>query len=254
MIHDGIIDKLTVSSVNEASGSAEITGELTGTLVNGTKAEVIYPYSAVDLDKKALKADLIKEQEGSLKTVSEKLDVRQGNGTLVLLSVGDTQYASFDKGMSLYPKYAFIKFTLTGDNSSPVNATKFVMKDIEGDANDILTTVTPTDAAGSSELFVAIEKANIIKNYQFDITIGSKTYQIVKRSGTYFQPGYIYRTEFKLDDTGSATIKTFDPSEGKFVDIIIPGSITKTMTESDTKWKQGTYVIDNDITINKTIT
>lgn len=53
VIHDGIIDKLTVSSVNEASGSAEITGELTGTLVNGTKAEVIYPYSAVDLDKSA---------------------------------------------------------------------------------------------------------------------------------------------------------------------------------------------------------
>ena len=47
VIHDGIIDKLTVSSVNEASGSAEITGELTGTLVNGTKAEQLSRSSIV---------------------------------------------------------------------------------------------------------------------------------------------------------------------------------------------------------------
>ena len=253
VIHNDIVDILEVKTVNEPSGSAEITGQLTGILGSETKVDVIYPASAVDPKTKALKADLLKNQDGSLTTISKNLDVRKGVGTIIMLSVGDEQYASFEKAMLLNPEYAIVKFSLT-DGTSPVNASKFVIKDGDSNSLDIITTVTPV--AGTSALYVAMAEpsgSNWKHYYQFEVTTSSsKTFQITKSTSRFYK-GTFYQTEFVLDETRSVTFKTFDPSTGEFVEHTIPSSNVKNLSSSLTKLDEGTYLVDQDITIDNEI-
>ena len=80
IIHDGIIDKMSVVSVD--GGTATISGTLTGTVADGDAVTVIYPYSAVDPATGDVAADLLSSGvlDGSLSSISTYCDVRKSTG------------------------------------------------------------------------------------------------------------------------------------------------------------------------------
>ncbi len=111
LIHNGIIDKVTVASVS--GNDATISGTIT-TDADGADVTVIFPYSAVDLDTKDVKADLLYAQSGAtLADVASKYDVRKGTGKLQVS--GDPAVASLNGNVSLTNQFAIMKLTLAND-------------------------------------------------------------------------------------------------------------------------------------------
>ena len=104
LIHNGIIDKVTVASVS--GNDATISGTIT-TDADGADVTVIFPYSAVDLVTKDVKAGLLAAQDGTLATIAAKYDVRKGTGKL---KVDGT--ASLNGNVSLNNQFAIWKLTL----------------------------------------------------------------------------------------------------------------------------------------------
>ena len=105
LIHNGIIDKVTVASVS--GGVATITGSITGSPTTGDAVTVIYPYDAADGTTGNVKAHLLEAQDGTLATIAAKYDARKGTGTL---KVGGT--ASLNGNVSLTNQFAIWKLTL----------------------------------------------------------------------------------------------------------------------------------------------
>ena len=114
LIHNGIIDMVTVASVS--GNDATISGTIT-TDADGADVTVIFPYSAVDLVTKDVKAGLLTAQDGTLATIAAKYDVRKGNGKL---KVSGT--ASLNDDVTLTNQFAIFKFTTkNADGSAPIN-------------------------------------------------------------------------------------------------------------------------------------
>ena len=107
LIHNGIIDKVTVASVS--GNDATISGTIT-TDADGASVTVIFPYSAVDLVTKDVKAGLLAAQDGTLATIAAKYDVRKGTGKLQVS--GDPAVASLNGNVSLNNQCAMWKLTL----------------------------------------------------------------------------------------------------------------------------------------------
>ena len=107
LIHNGIIDKVTVASVS--GNDATISGTIT-TDADGASVTVIFPYSAVDLVTKDVKAGLLAAQDGTLATIAAKYDVRKGTGKLQVS--GDPAVASLNGNVSLNNQFAIWKLTL----------------------------------------------------------------------------------------------------------------------------------------------
>ena len=108
LIHNGIIDMVTVASVS--GNDATISGTIT-TDADGADVTVIFPYSAVDLVTKDVKADLLYTQSGgTLADVAAKYDVRKGNGKL---KVSGT--ASLNEDVELTNQFAIMKLTLANN-------------------------------------------------------------------------------------------------------------------------------------------
>ena len=107
LIHNGIIDKVTVASVS--GNDATISGTIT-TDADGADVTVIFPYSAVDLVTKDVKAGLLAAQDGTLATIAAKYDVRKGPGKLQVS--GDPAVASLKGNVSLNNQFAIWKLTL----------------------------------------------------------------------------------------------------------------------------------------------
>ena len=59
LVHNDVVDKMTVSAIDPTTKAATITGTITGSPKDGDDVTVIYPYSAVDLANKEVKADLL---------------------------------------------------------------------------------------------------------------------------------------------------------------------------------------------------
>ncbi len=108
LIHNGVIDKVTVASVS--GGVATISGTITSD-TDGASVTVIYPYDAADGTTGNVKAGLLTAQDGTLATIAAKYDVRKGTGTL---KVSGT--ASLNGNVSLTNQFAIWKLTL--DNNA----------------------------------------------------------------------------------------------------------------------------------------
>lgn len=244
LIYNGIVDVLKVLTVDPATGNADISGELTGTLGSETKVDVIYPASAVDKETKALKAGLLTNQDGSFATIAKNLDVRKATGNIIMIEVGDDKYASFDKGLALANEYAIVKFSLT-DGTNALNATSFVIKD----ANDkIITTVTP--AAASNELYAVLPSSSEESKYKFDAKIGNDLYLIEKTAK--IESGKYYQSNLKL-----ANIVKFiriNPETGKKEEVAI-SDMNYTIATTETKvMENSTYIINNNTDMSNHIT
>ena len=107
LIHNGIIDKVTVASVS--GGVATISGTITSD-TDGASVTVIYPYDAADGTTGNVKAGLLTAQDGTLATIAAKYDVRKGTGTL---KVSGT--ASLNGNVSLTNQFAIWKLTLANN-------------------------------------------------------------------------------------------------------------------------------------------
>ena len=107
LIHNGVIDKVTVASVS--GGVATISGTITSD-TDGASVTVIYPYDAADGTTGNVKAGLLTAQDGTLATIAAKYDVRKGTGTL---KVSGT--ASLNGNVSLTNQFAIWKLTLANN-------------------------------------------------------------------------------------------------------------------------------------------
>ena len=139
LIHNGVSDEMTVSSVS--GGVATITGTITGSPSDGDAVAIIYPSTAADGTTGNVKADLLTTQDGTLATIASAYDVRKGSGTLAVSSSA----ASLSGNVSLTNQFAIFKFTLSGPS---IDATHpLVIKD--NASNTTITTVTPASTATS---------------------------------------------------------------------------------------------------------
>ena len=179
LIHNDVVDVMTVTAVNEETKAATIQGDITSA-TNGEAVTVVYPASAVDQDTKAVKADLLKAQDGSLNTISEKLDYRTATTTLAVSEGGST----FGAAVTLALQHALWKLSLT-DGTNAISASKLVVKD---GSDNVLTTVTLAPA--TSSLYIAMAPANST-DMKFEATVGDDTYTYSK-TGITFKAGKYY--------------------------------------------------------------
>ncbi len=204
LIHNDVVDKMTVSAI-DADGTATITGTITGSPKDGDDVQVVYPYSAVDLTNKEIKADLLAQQDGTLASIVSKLDLRVSSGAK--LKVGLTA-ATFDGTVSLKNQLAIVKFSLT-DGTDALAAESFEIQDGSGQT---ITTVTSSPSA--SEFYVAMEPASS-QAYLFIATKGDVKYIYSKPSATIAAGKYYQSTVTMLPETtaGTITFATAAPSQ-----------------------------------------
>lgn len=183
LVHNGVSDEMTVSSVT--NGTATITGTITGTPANGDAVTIIYPSSAADGATGNVKADLLTNQDGTLATIADKYDVRKATAKL---NVGTT--ATLQGNVSLDNQYAIVKFSLT-DGTNDINATQFLVRD--GNDN-VLAAVKP--ASASSTLYVAIPPATT-STFRFKAATATSSY-FYSKSGATLAAGKYYQSSLKL--------------------------------------------------------
>lgn len=186
LIHNGVSDEMTVSSVS--GGSATITGTITSP-ADGEDVTIIYPSSAADGTTGNIKADLLYAQNGLLTgegSIAEKYDARKGTGTL---KVDGT--ATLDGSVSLTNQFAIFKFTVRGADGTTVISAKPLTVTI-GTQDYVITPAAATDVLYAALPAVSGEKVS------FDATDGSdRTYTCAKLSVS-FAAGSYYQSTLKM--------------------------------------------------------
>ncbi|MBP5518145.1 MAG: DUF1566 domain-containing protein [Bacteroidales bacterium] len=187
LIHNGVSDEMTVSSVS--GGSATISGTITGTPADGDAVTIIYPSSAADGTTGNIKADLLYAQNGLLTgegSIAEKYDARKGTGTL---KVDGT--ATLGGSVSLTNQFAIFKFTVRGADGTTVISAKPLTVTI-GTQDYVITPAAATDVLYAALPAVSGEKVS------FDATDGSdRTYTCAKLSVS-FAAGSYYQSTLKM--------------------------------------------------------
>ena len=150
LIHNSVVDVMSVTAVDETTKAATISGTITGQPADGDPVTVVYPASAVDTETKAVKTNLLATQDGQLTTISEKLDYRTASSTLAVSAGGST----FGSNVTLALQYAIWKLSLN-DGTNAISTSQFAIKDGSGNT---ITTVTPPTA--TSDLYIAMSPAS----------------------------------------------------------------------------------------------
>ena len=187
LIHNGVSDEMTVSSVNE--GKAIITGTITGSPADGDPVTIIYPSSAADGTTGNIKADLLYAQNGLLTgagSISKNYDARKGSGTLKVAGT-----ATLDGRVSLTNQFAIFKFTVNNfDGSAAISAKPLIVT--IGTQDYVITPAAAKDVLYAALPAVSGEKVS------FDVTDGSdRTYTCAKLSAS-FVAGKYYQTTLKM--------------------------------------------------------
>ena len=231
LIHNGVVDVMTAGEPDE-NGNVTITGTLSVTPKDGDDVIVVYPASAVDKDKKAVKTDLLTTQDGTLTTIATDLNLRQSNGAKLI--VGKT--ATLNGTVTLANQIAIVKFSLS-DGTSALAAKQFVIKD---GSDNVLTTVTPSTPA--SDLYVTMAPATTAAAFKFEATVGDFTYTyeksgVILEASTYYQSPIKMTISKKAGEISFATTsisKTFG-DEPFINEPTMTGDGTVTYSSSDTK-------------------
>ena len=232
LIHNGVVDVMTAGDPDETTGNVTITGTLSVTPKDGDDVTVVYPASAVDKDKKAVKTDLLTTQDGTLTNIATDLNLRQSDGAKLI--VGKT--ATLNGTVTLANQIAIVKFSLS-DGNNALAAKQFVIKD---GSDNVLTTVTPLTPA--SDLYVAMAPATNAAAFKFEATVGDFTYTyeksgVILEASTYYQSPIKMTISKKAGEISFATTsisKTFG-DEPFINEPTITGDGTVTYSSSDTK-------------------
>lgn len=233
LIHNGVVDVMTAGDPDETTGNVTITGTLSVTPKDNDDVTVVYPASAVDATTKAVKADLLSAQVGTLATIATDLNLRQSDGAK--LKVGKTT-ATLNGTVTLANQIAIVKFSLS-DGTSALAAKQFVIKD---GSDNVLTTVTPSTPA--SDLYVAMAPATNASTFKFEANVGDFTYTyeksgVILEASTYYQSPIKMTISKKAGEISFATTsisKTFG-DEPFINEPTITGDGTVTYSSSDTK-------------------
>ena len=232
LIHNGVVDVMTAGDPDETTGNVTITGTLSVTPEDNDDVIVVYPASAVDKDKKAVKPSLLTTQDGTLTTIATSLNLRQSDGAKLI--VGKT--ATLNGTVTLANQIAIVKFSLS-DGNNALAAKQFVIKD---GSDNVLTTVTPSEA--TSNLYVAMAPATNAAAFKFEATVGDFTYTyeksgVILEASTYYQSPIKMTISKKAGEISFATTsisKTFG-DEPFINEPTITGDGTVTYSSSDTK-------------------
>ena len=195
LIHNGIIDKVTVASVS--GNDATISGTIT-TDADGADVTVIFPYSAVDLVTKDVKAGLLTAQDGTLATIAAKYDVRKGTGEL---KVDGT--ASLNGNVSLTNQFAIWKLTTPSAKDLYITA-----------GGEFLAGATL--ASAGTEFYVAVPAVNS-KTVAVVATDGSSNCWSFSKAGVSLVAGSYYRsspTMNALDDDNNKPLYKITGTSG----------------------------------------
>ncbi|MBR7049559.1 MAG: hypothetical protein IKI16_06870 [Prevotella sp.] len=166
-------DKLYKATVTEvaANGIATVTGAVYEETADGSAVNLIYPYSAVDEDTKAIKADLLKAQRGTIADLSANYDVATANGTL---SVNSTS-ATLKEQVTLANQNGICKFQFQDKGNGNVDITGIERLVIKDNSNNLLSTAFLPDAANS--VWVAMAPITTTSKVNFEVaTSDGKTY------------------------------------------------------------------------------
>ena len=206
LIHNGVVDVMTIENDPDENGNVTITGTLKGSPKNNDDVTVVFPASAVDKDEKAVKTDLLNAQDGTLATIATDLNLRQSDGAK--LKVGELT-ATLNGTVTLANQIAIVKFSLS-DGNNALAAKQFVIKD---GSDNVLTTVTPSEA--TSNLYVAMAPATNAAAFKFEATVGDFTYTYEK-SGVILEASTYYQSPIKMTiskKAGEISFATATPKE-----------------------------------------
>ena len=186
LIHNGVSDEMTVSSVS--GGSATITGTITSP-ADGEDVTIIYPSSSADGTTGNIKADLLYAQNGLLTgagSISENYDARKGSGKLKV-----DGSATLDGSVSLTNQFAIFKFTVKNADASATIDVKPLIITI-GTQDYVIT-----PASATSTLYVALPAVSS-QTVSFSATSSdSKTYTCSK-DGVTFAAAKYYQSTLKM--------------------------------------------------------
>ena len=231
LIHNSVVDVMSVTAVDETTKAATISGTITGQPADGDPVTVVYPASAVDTETKAVKTNLLATQDGQLTTISEKLDYRTSSSTLAVSAGGST----FGSDVTLALQYAIWKLSLN-DGTNAISASQFVIKDGSGKT---ITTVTPPTA--TSDLYIAMSPASEAA-FSFSAMMDDFSWLYSKegvtlKAGKYYQSSVTMTISKKAGEISYATAsvnKTF--GDANFTnELTKTGDGTVTYSSSDTK-------------------
>lgn len=228
LIHNGVVDVMTIENDPDENGNVTITGTLKGSPKNNDDVTVVFPASAVDKDEKAVKTDLLNAQDGTLATIATDLNLRQSDGAK--LKVGELT-ATLNGTVTLANQIAIVKFSLS-DGNNALAAKQFVIKD---GSDNVLTTVTPSEA--TSNLYVAMAPATNAAAFKFEATVGDFTYTYEK-SGVILEASTYYQSPIKMTiskKAGEISFATATPKEA-----LHANAADNTYTQEVTKTGDGT--------------
>lgn len=236
LIHNGVVDVMTIENDPDENGDVTITGTLKGSPKNNDDVTVVFPASAVDKDEKAVKTDLLNAQDGTLATIATDLNLRQSDGAK--LKVGELT-ATLSGTVTLANQIAIVKFSLS-DGPNALAAKQFVIKD---GSDNVLTTVTPSEA--TSNLYVAMAPATNAAAFKFEATVGDFTYTYEK-SGVILEASTYYQSPIKMTiskKAGEISFATTTPKEA-----LHANAADNTYTQEVTKTGDGTvtYTISDN--------
>ena len=236
LIHNGVVDVMTIENEPDENGNVTITGTLSVTPEDNDDVTVVYPASAVDKDKKAVKPSLLTTQDGTLTTIATDLNLRQSNGAT--FKVGELT-ATLNGTVTLANQIAIVKFSLS-DGPNALAAKQFVIKD---GSDNVLTTVTPSTPA--SDLYVAMAPATTASTFKFEATVGDFTYTYEK-SGVILEASTYYQSPIKMTiskKAGEISFATATPKEALHVN-----AADNTYTQEVTNTGDGTvtYTISDN--------
>ena len=227
LIHNGVVDVMSVTAVDETTKAATISGTITGQPADGDPVTVVYPASAVDMETKGLLAT----QDGLLATISGKLDYRTASSTLAVSAGGST----FGSDVTLALQYAIWKLSLN-DGTNAISTSQFVISDGSGNT---ITTVTPPTA--TSDLYIAMSPASEAA-FSFSAVVGDFSWLYSKegvtlKAGKYYQSSVTMTISKKAGEISYATAsvdKTF--GDANFTnELTKTGDGTVTYSSSDTQ-------------------
>lgn len=243
LIHDGVMDVMEVTDVDDETGAATISGNLTGDPQDGDDVTVIYPASAVDGETLDVKDDLLKEQDGDKGTISQQFDLRKSTGAKLQV-VGEA--ASLKGIVSLKNQLAIVQLSFRNDGGDLYYfLTQLTIKD--GNSK-VLTTVNETV---ENTYWIAMAPAKDA-TFSFEFIKDGETYTCTKtgvtlEAGKYYQSTMMVNAPEPEQLTVSATgyKGTYD---GQAHGITV--TVTEPATGATIKYgeKEGTYDKDESPT------
>lgn len=189
LIHDGVMDVMEVTDVDDETGAATISGNLTGDPQDGDDVTVIYPASAVDGETLDVKDDLLKEQDGDKGTISQQFDLRKSTGAKLQV-VGEA--ASLKGIVSLKNQLAIVQLSFRNDGGDLYYfLTQLTIKD--GNSK-VLTTVNETV---ENTYWIAMAPAKDA-TFSFEFIKDGETYTCTK-TGVTLEAGKYYQSTMMVN-------------------------------------------------------